>query len=51
MPADLAVGDAGMAAVVFDADGQVEEVREWDGRSWDLLVGRERDALVGWLQS
>lgn len=51
LPADLGAGGAGTAAILFDGDGMVEEVREWNGKAWDLITGREQEALIGWLQS
>lgn len=51
LPTDLGLNGAGTAAILFDDDGMVEEVREWTGREWKLITGRERENLVGWMQS
>lgn len=51
LPDRLLDSSKGSIAAIFDDEGQVEEVREFTGRGWRLLVGADREFALDWMES
>lgn len=50
LPTDLGREHEGTVGVVFDDDGNLEDLRRWTGKRWLMITGDARERTIDWLK-